>query len=108
MLTPDVVDGLDVRAVVGAANNQLDSRDIAERLFDRDIVWAPDFVANAGGVIYLDLASTPGVSVDELDARVAGIGATIAEVLRSAEQARITTLAAAEALAAARLHATDG
>ena len=50
---------LRVAAVVGAANNQLASRDVAALLQERGIVWAPDFVVNAGGVIYLDVASEP-------------------------------------------------
>lgn len=45
------VDRLRCRAVVGSANNQLESDDLAERLVDRGILYAPDFLANAGGVI---------------------------------------------------------
>ncbi|MGH9299964.1 MAG: leucine dehydrogenase, partial [Acidimicrobiales bacterium] len=38
-------------AVVGAANNQLASPEIAEELSHRDIAYVPDYVANAGGII---------------------------------------------------------
>jgi leucine dehydrogenase len=105
VLTHEVVDGLQVRAVVGAANNQLASRDVAGLLTERGIVWAPDFVVNAGGVIYLDVASEPGADQAALDARIAGIGDTVASVLRSADEHGTTTLAAAERLARARLDA---
>jgi leucine dehydrogenase len=105
VLTHEVVDALRVRAVVGAANNQLASRDVAARLTERRIVWAPDFVANAGGVIYLDVASEPDADQAALDARIAGIGDTVASVLRSAEEHGTTTLAAAERLARGRLDA---
>ena len=74
-----------MRAVVGAANNQLASREVADMLKGRGIVWAPDFVVNAGGVIYLDVASAPDADQAGLDARIAGIGDTVASVLRSAE-----------------------
>ena len=40
-------------------NNQLASRDVAGLLTERRIVWAPDFVVNAGGVIYLDSRASP-------------------------------------------------
>ena len=103
VLTKEVVDALRVRAVVGAANNQLASRDVAARLTERRIVWAPDFVVNAGGVIYLDVASAPGADQAALDARIAGIGDTVASVLRSAAEHGTTTLAAAERLARTRL-----
>ncbi|MGX5696925.1 Glu/Leu/Phe/Val dehydrogenase dimerization domain-containing protein [Agromyces soli] len=105
VLTATVVEELRVRAVVGAANNQLAERAVAERLRERGIAWAPDFVVNAGGVVYLDLASTPGIGRDELDARIAGIGDTIGSVLREADASGTTTLAAAERLARARLDA---
>ncbi|GAA4377579.1 Glu/Leu/Phe/Val dehydrogenase family protein [Agromyces bauzanensis] len=105
VLTHDVVDALRVRAVVGAANNQLASRDVAGHLTERRIVWAPDFVVNAGGVIYLDVAGMPGADQAALDARIAGIGDTVASVLRSAEEHGTTTLAAAERIARERLDA---
>lgn len=105
VLTPAVVRELRVRAVVGAANNQLASRDVADMLKGRGIVWAPDFVANAGGVIYLDVASAPDADQAALDARIAGIGDTVGAVLRSAESSGSTTLEAAEQLARTRLDA---
>lgn len=105
VLTAEVVSDLRVRAVVGAANNQLAEREVAELLRERGIAWAPDFVVNAGGVVYLDLASSPDVAQTELDERIAAIGGTVREVLRGAEAAGETTLGAAERLAAERLAA---
>ena len=105
VLTPEVVEELRVRAVVGAANNQLAERDVARMLRERGIAWAPDFVVNAGGVVYLDLAATPGIGKDELDRRIAGIGDVVGAVLRDADTAGITTLEAAERLARTRLDA---
>ncbi|MRG61099.1 Glu/Leu/Phe/Val dehydrogenase family protein [Agromyces sp. CFH 90414] len=108
VLTPEVVRRLRVRAVVGAANNQLASRDVADLLRQRGIAWAPDFVVNAGGVVYLDLASTPGVGAAERAERIAAIGDTVGRVLREADASGETTLAAAERLANARLAAARG
>lgn len=105
VLTGAVVDELRVRAVVGAANNQLADRGVAARLRERGVAWAPDFVVNAGGVVYLDLASTPGVTQAELDDRIAGIGDTIGAILREADASGLTTLESAERLARARLDA---
>ncbi|WP_394552897.1 Glu/Leu/Phe/Val dehydrogenase dimerization domain-containing protein [Agromyces sp. MMS24-JH15] len=105
VLTADAVRAMHVRAVVGAANNQLAERDVAELLRRRGIAWAPDFVVNAGGVIHLDVASRDGVGAAELAHRVAGIGDTVARVLREADATGTTTLEAAERLAAVRLDA---
>jgi leucine dehydrogenase len=105
VLTPDVIEQLGARGVVGAANNQLARHDGAEALAARGILWAPDFVVNAGGVIYLSMASEPNADAAAIDARVAAIGDTITAIFREAEQNGTTTLAAAEDLSAARLAA---
>jgi leucine dehydrogenase len=105
VLTPGVIAELGARGVVGAANNQLARHDGAEALAARGILWAPDFVVNAGGVIYLSMASEPNADAAAIDARVAAIGDTIATIFREAERNGTTTLEAAEALSGARLQA---
>ena len=105
VLTPEVISELGARGVVGAANNQLARRDGAEALAARGILWAPDFVVNAGGVIYLSMASEPNADAAAIDARVEAIGDTVTTIFRQAEQNHTTTLEAAESLSAARLAA---
>ncbi len=105
VLTPEVIAELGARGVVGAANNQLARHDGAEALAARGILWAPDFVVNAGGVIYLSMASEPDADSAAIDTRVAAIGETIAAIFREAERNGTTTLEAAESLSAARLAA---
>ncbi|MET0725499.1 MAG: Glu/Leu/Phe/Val dehydrogenase dimerization domain-containing protein [Leifsonia sp.] len=103
VLTTEVVDGLRVAGVAGAANNQLADRSVARRLAARGILWAPDFIANAGGVIHLDGSSHPDADPDAIALRVEGIGETMDAVFRDAAASGITTLEAAERLARARL-----
>jgi leucine dehydrogenase len=103
VLTDRVIDELRVRAVVGPANNQLAHRAAADRLRSRGILWAPDFVVNAGGVIFLDTLSRPGASAAGTRARVERIGETLQGIFADAAARDITTLAAAEELAMARL-----
>lgn len=105
LLTDDVIDALDVKAVCGPANNPLADRSGAERLAGRGILYAPDFVVNAGGVIYLDLEAKRIGTSEEIMARVAGIGETVRRILDDAESQGVTPLAAAEELAASRLRA---
>lgn len=105
VLTDEVIDALDARAVCGPANNPLADRSGAERLAQRGILYAPDFVVNAGGVIYLDLVAKQRGSLDEIMGRVAGIGDTIRRVFDEAASRGVTPLAAAEGLAAERLAA---
>jgi leucine dehydrogenase len=92
------------RAVAGAANNQLASDDVAALLHARGILWTPDFVANAGGIINIAVELEPeGYSADRARVRVLAIGETVHTVLENAESSGITPLAAAQELARQRL-----
>jgi len=103
VLTPRVIRELNVSGVVGAANNQLAQHDGAEALAERGILWAPDFVVNGGGVIYLDMASEPNANADAIATRVDAIGDTVSTIFRASAEQGITTLDAAERLAQSRL-----
>lgn len=105
LLTAEVIDGLAAAAVCGPANNPLAEHAGAERLAARGILYAPDFVVNAGGVIYLDLEAKQLAGRDETMARVAAIGDTLRRIFDDSESAGVTPLAAAEDLAAGRLAA---
>ncbi|WP_336646286.1 Glu/Leu/Phe/Val dehydrogenase family protein [Microbacterium sp. USHLN186] len=105
VLTDEVIDALDVRAVCGPANNPLADHSGADRLAQRGILYAPDFVVNAGGVIYLDLEAKRIGSSDEIMQRVAGIGDTVRRILDDSASRGVTPLQAAEELAASRLRA---
>ncbi|SFI22087.1 MULTISPECIES: Glu/Leu/Phe/Val dehydrogenase family protein [Microbacterium] len=105
LLTDEVIDALDAKAVCGPANNPLADHAGADRLAARGILYAPDFVVNAGGVLYLDLVAKQLASRDEIMARVAGIGDTVRRIFDDADARGVTPLAAAEALAAQRLGA---
>ncbi|GAA5029616.1 Glu/Leu/Phe/Val dehydrogenase dimerization domain-containing protein [Microbacterium fluvii] len=103
LLTPDVIASLGVRAVCGPANNPLAERSGAELLAERGILYAPDFVVNAGGVIWLDLEARGVDSRAEIMQRVAGIGDTLRRIYDDARERGILPLIAAEELAADRL-----
>lgn len=105
LLTDEVIDALDASAVCGPANNPLASHEGAARLAGRGILYAPDFVVNAGGVIYLDLEAKKVGSRQETMARVAAIGDTVRRIFDEAEARGVTPLEAAEGLAAERLRA---
>lgn len=82
VIGPDNVAQLRCRIVCGTANNQLvDPVRDGRALKDRGIVYAPDFVANAGGLIRL-AGLYLGLTEAQIDAKVAGIEQTTHEVLR--------------------------
>jgi leucine dehydrogenase len=105
VLTSQVIEELAVRGVVGAANNQLAEHAGAGQLAARGILWAPDFVVNGGGVIYLDMAMRPDADAAAIAARVTQIGDVVATIFRDSAAKGITTLEAAEQLATSRLDA---
>jgi valine dehydrogenase (NAD+) len=106
-VTRDVADRLSARAVCGAANNQLAEPGLVDVLAGRGILFAPDFLVNAGGVIAVGAEYAGRGTYDDAPARerARGIGATLLDVLRRAETAGTTPLEAAERLAEERIAA---
>ena len=103
ILTPETIPELRCRIVAGAANNQLANPEDAELFGPLGILYAPDYVINAGGIIHL--ASLELLDEDEAkrDERLLGIGDTLTEVFEAAESAGISTGAAAERMVEHRL-----
>lgn len=84
-LTPEVIDNLKATIVVGAANNQLAEPEGARRLARRGILYCPDFVVNAGGVIAA-AAELHRWDSAELTRRISGIGACLGRLLEKAHE----------------------
>ena len=105
VLSAETIANLPCAAVCGAANNQLATPEDASRLADRGILYAPDYVANAGGVIWLAGYETLGWDDAHMRARLAGIEQTLDEIFATAAADRITTAEAADRFARARIDA---
>ncbi len=100
---------LSCRVVAGAANNQLAAPELAEALADAGILYAPDFVINAGGVIQVvDELHPSGYSQARATRIAEGIEGRLAEVFGVANAEGVTTLAAAERIALRRIEAVGG
>ena len=107
IITADVVPALQAAAVCGGANNQLADEGLADVLARRGVVYAPDFLVNAGGVIAVgaEYAGRGTYDDDAARERARAIGTTLLDVLRRAEAGATTPLAAAERLAEERIAA---
>jgi leucine dehydrogenase len=90
--------------VCGSANNQLSHDGLAEDLAEQGILYAPDFIANAGGLINCAV-ELEGYDPARARRRTAAIEQTMSDLLEDAERAGITPLAAAYELARRRLAA---
>ncbi len=85
---------LAARAIVGGANCQLEDDNVATDLAGRGILYVPDFVANAGGVIsgMATLADWPILQVDQ---RIAETRERVVSLIERADRAGQTVLQAA-------------
>jgi valine dehydrogenase (NAD+) len=101
-LTEHVVNTLDARIVCGAANNQLAHHGIEKTLADRGILYAPDYVVNAGGVIQV-ADERAGFSFERASAATEQIFATTGKVLAIADADGVPPSVAADRLAERRM-----
>ena len=101
-INEETVPNLNCQAIVGCANNQLAMNEDAARLVDRDIIYAPDFVVNAGGLInvYDELL---GYSRTRALHRVDAIYDTTIKILETAESLGVTPNEAAIKVAEERI-----
>jgi len=104
VLDEDTVPLLRCRAIAGAANNQLADDAVGELLAARDILWVPDFVANAGGVVNIAVELEPeGYAAERAEVRVRAVADTVRTVLDHADATGATPLAAAMEIARRRV-----
>jgi leucine dehydrogenase len=89
-------------AIVGSANNQLETAADGRRLADRGVLYAPDYIVNAGGVI--NIAEEPkGYDRALAYERIKGVHDTVLRVLALADERGITPAEAADRLAEQRI-----
>jgi glutamate dehydrogenase/leucine dehydrogenase len=108
ILEAETISRLRARAIVGAANDQLAGPEDASRLRERGVLYAPDFIVNAGGAVAITGIEALGWSAKRAETAVRGIGGTLRRVFDLAEASGITTDEAARRLAEDRLRRGPG
>jgi len=106
ILDEETVPRLQCRVVAGAANNQLADDSVADLLSARGVLWAPDFVVNAGGLMNVG-EELYGYDPAVVRRRVKGIGDTLEKIFEDADAIGATPLTAAMELARRRLAAAQ-
>ena len=104
-LNADSIPRLACRAVAGCANNQLAEAASADRLAERGILYAPDFIVSAGGIVQLIGLEDESWDETQLQAGLARIGDTLRTLFGEADAAGITPAEAADRLVRRRLGA---
>lgn len=84
--------------IVGGANNQLATVIDGQRLSDRDILYAPDYVVNAGGIINV-VAEYLGEPSSAVGSRVHQIAGRVMQIVRTAEEENRATSTVADVMA---------
>ena len=107
VLNADTIPRLHAALIVGAANNQLASDDDAQRLRQRDILYTPDYLNNAGGLISLALGHRQE-DRSTIRQKVLGIGRTLSQLLDQADQHHLSPAQMADRQAEQRLHDDTG
>jgi leucine dehydrogenase len=102
-LNAGTIERLRCKIVAGSANNQLAEREDAARLHERGILYAPDFIVNAGGIIQLFLLEDRGASEEEMQRLLHAVGDTLRDVFaRGGDPAVAADQLAAERIAQKR------
>jgi leucine dehydrogenase len=95
----ETVERLRCSVVAGAANNQLADPALADRLHERGILYAPDYVINSGGVLHGTGLELLGWDQARLDVALRGLGDTLTTLYSDNGRSPVH---AAEALVASR------
>ncbi len=101
---------LKVKAVIGAANNQLATPEIGRRLFDMGILYGPDYLVNAGGITNVASemharATGGGYDPKWVESKMVRLMQTFDEVMDRSEAEKRPTHEVADAIAEARIQA---
>ena len=106
VLNDQTVGELKAQMVAGAANNQLATPEDGERLQQRGVLFAPDYVANAGGLIAVaaELEGRPDSWINE---KVDGLKATLDQIFDEAQRTNSSASLVADELARERIRAIE-
>lgn len=85
ILTEDSIPQLKAGIVAGGANNQLATPEDGQRLFDAGVLYAPDYVINAGGIINVASEYYGDADDDEVVRRVSAIGPRLTTIFKEAD-----------------------
>ena len=102
ILNDETIPRLRCKVVAGSANNVLESPRHGEELHRREIVYAPDYCVNAGGLIFLE-EEILGHEAEQTLLRVRAVGELVAKVIDRAREDGISTTRAADLIAGERL-----
>ncbi len=103
ILNPQTIDQLKAKIIAGAANNQLSVPSMGQELQDRGILYCPDYVVNAGGIINIAGEIEGNYSPDWVEEKLQGVEKTLSDIIDQAARTGRTTDTIADEMARVRI-----
>jgi len=103
IINPDTLPRLKAKVIAGGANNQLSTPDMGEKVKERGILYAPDYVINGGGIINVAAEIAGAYDMAWVDGKVTRLMETLGEVLDQAQREGKATNRVADAIARLRI-----
>ena len=95
---------INAKIICGAANNQLSSGEIGDWFFENGILYIPDYIANAGGLInVVDEMEPGGYNKKRVDKRIKNIKETVNKIIQLSEKKKVSTIRIADEIAERRI-----
>ena len=104
VLNTNTIDLLNCEIIAGGANNQLSNEAIAEDLYKKKILYAPDYVINAGGIINVSCEIGSPYSAERSREKTEKIYDIMTDIINVSNKEEITTSKAADTLAENRIN----
>lgn len=108
VLSPEVIRELKASAVVGAANNQLQTPECGTLLQQVNILYAPDYIVNGGGIVNAAMEILGISDAAWGESRVVGLVDTLKTVFAEADASNRATNLVADELISVKLEASNG
>ncbi|MEP3891481.1 MAG: Glu/Leu/Phe/Val dehydrogenase dimerization domain-containing protein [Hellea sp.] len=102
-INADTIDEIQAYIVGGAANNQLKTAEMGQALMERDILYCPDYVLNAGGIINVASEVSGTYDLDWVDGKLEGLRLTLKEIFDRSDASGRPTNEIADEMAKERL-----
>lgn len=103
IVNPETLPRLKAKAIAGAANNQLSTPDMGEKVKARGILYAPDYVINGGGIINVAAEIAGAYDPAWVDGKLSRLMETLGEVLDQARREDRATNCVADEIARTRI-----
>ena len=103
ILNDQTIDSLKASIIAGAANNQLATPDIGQTLHERGVLYCPDYVVNAGGIINVAGEIEGTYSPEWVEEKLRGVVKTLDEIIETSHSTNRPTADIADEMARARI-----